>query len=356
MYTSIHVKNFRGLEDLRVEDLRRINLIVGKNNTGKTSLLEAVLLLCWPTKPALTLTLGTMRGQAIDKDRPDPEPIWRALFHGLDHERPIEISGERHGKRRTLSIQAALLENEEEIFLPDEPAAARTVMTLGGIHRIRLRYEPEGGEAIEADAWLDPGSRQIKRRTVRRDDDVPGILLSARANVSLPIDIDRFSDLLREKHEGWVRDALRLLDARLEKLAVVTEAAGPAMYADVGLSSLLPLSVCGEGMVRLFSIVVELAAQRGGLLLVDEIDNGLHHSVMLPFWGALGKLAEELDVQIFATTHNDEIIQSAIEAFSADPSALCLYRLDRRDSGVTATRYSERVLAAAEEANFEVRG
>jgi AAA15 family ATPase/GTPase len=136
----------------------------------------------------------------------------------------------------------------------------------------------------------------------------------------------------------------------------VHESGAPAIYCDLGFPALAPLAVCGDGVVRLFSFVVELTAVKGGVLLIDEIDAGLHYSVMVPFWRALRKLADEHDVQIFATTHNDNLIRSAMAAFDDDLSWLCLFRLDRRKQGIVAVRYDEEALATARDERFEVRG
>lgn len=353
MYTSVHIKNFRGMEDLRVEDIRRINLIVGRNNAGKTSLLEALLLIGWPTRPSLTLTLGTMRGQRRASERPDA--IWRSLFHGMDPSRTIELAtrDERSGFERILSIQAG--PSDEATVLPEQDML-RTPPEGELIQSIRYRYRPPAGEVIETQLFIDPSSGQIRRRAAARDESTPSVLLAARSNVSLPMDIERYSGLLRAKQERWVLDALRIIEPKLEKLELVTEGGEPSIYADVGLPSLVPLAICGEGMVRMFSIVVELTASRGGALLIDEIDNGLHHSVMSPFWGALGQLAADLDVQIFATTHSDEIIRAAIQAFSGDLSALRIFRLDRRGEGLRLVRYGDVALEGVLDHDAEVRG
>ena len=100
---------------------------------------------------------------------------------------------------------------------------------------------------------------------------------------------------------------LCLLEPALERIEVLSETGGPSLYMVLGLDALVPLAVCGEGIVRLFSIIVELIASRNGVLLVDEIDNGLHYSVMPKLWKLLGALVKNHDVQIFATTHNDDM-------------------------------------------------
>lgn len=45
MLNAIHIQNFRLFKDFQLHDLARVNLVVGKNNAGKSSLLEALYLL-----------------------------------------------------------------------------------------------------------------------------------------------------------------------------------------------------------------------------------------------------------------------------------------------------------------------
>ena len=142
----------------------------------------------------------------------------------------------------------------------------------------------------------------------------------------------------------------------MQRIEVLSEITGPSIYLDVGLEVLVPLAVCGEGLVRLFSITVELAASRNGVLLIDEIDNGLHYSVMPRLWQLLGQLVEKHDVQIFATTHNDVILRTALEAFRGLPGVLGLFRIDKRGDRHVMVGYDDEAMAAVLDVHFEVRG
>src|SRR5262249_5933408 len=114
MYSRVSIKNFRGIESLEADELRRINLIVGRNNSGKTTFLEGVFLVGGTTNPAFPTTLGQLRGQRLIGTYPDP--IWRALFRNLDPETPIEILGQwaEEPRGRKLTIQALGLSNYVE--------------------------------------------------------------------------------------------------------------------------------------------------------------------------------------------------------------------------------------------------
>lgn len=104
MYSRISIKNFRGIGSLEVDGLRRINLIVGRNNSGKTTFLEAVFLLGGAPNPQLPTTLGQLRGQRLGDTYPDP--VWRPLFHNSDPRIPVEILGLWNEEPRERKLQS----------------------------------------------------------------------------------------------------------------------------------------------------------------------------------------------------------------------------------------------------------
>ena len=101
---------------------------------------------------------------------------------------------------------------------------------------------------------------------------------------------------------------------------------------------------------------MELTASRNGVLLIDEIDNGLHYSVMADLWHVLGELAEKHNVQVFGTTHNDDMMRSALEAFAGKEGMLGLFRIDKRGDRHVMVSYSEEAMKGILEDAFEVRG
>ena len=110
----------------------------------------------------------------------------------------------------------------------------------------------------------------------------------------------------------------------------------------------------GSGIFRFFEILVALVDTRAGILLIDEIENGIHHSVMAKVWQAIDTLAEELGVPVFATTHSRECIKSAYEALK-DRGSFKLHRLQEREGNIESITYSDDALVGAVEYDIEVR-
>jgi hypothetical protein len=358
MYTNVSIENLRGITRLEAQGLRRINLIVGRNNCGKSTFLEGLFLIGAATDPLLTHTLGLLRGQQWTSAAPDV--IWRPLFHNLEPKTPIRFKWDWPGEllARNLEISAAC-----DPQAPNGTGKA-TLQGIGSgstrqdfpISSITFRYTTGDGECLETKARANPVSSTVDATSRMREDFYPTTLLSARFLRGQIEDLHRFSALVKKKQEGDVLSALRLIEPSLERVEVVSEPGGPSIYLDLGHDALVPLAVCGEGIVRLFSIIIELTASRNGVLLIDEIDNGLHYTVMPRLWQLLGELTEKYDVQIFATTHNEEIVRSALESLMREGGPLGLFRIDRRGEQHVMVSYDDEAMQAVLETHFEVRG
>jgi hypothetical protein len=358
MYSRISIRNFRGIETLDASGFRRINLIMGRNNSGKTTFLESLLLLGGATNPQFATTLGSLRGQRFDKGYPDS--TWRPLFHDLDSMIPVQISGYWEEQRREIGLTIEARESPNLIEVPGSSlesvgivAATTRSAVVGGL---RLLSKDSGGNPISAEVTSDPDSGMIRTTGSFRSAHVRTSLLPARSYASQSRDAQQFSSILRTKNDADIVDALRIIEPRVQRIEVLTEPSGPSIHLDIGLDTLVPLAVCGEGMVRLFSIILELVASRDGVLLIDEIDNGLHYTVMPTLWKLLGELVEKHNVQLFGTTHNDEMLRSALQAFAGTEGTLGLFRIDQRGNRHIMVGYSDEAMEAVREVPFEVRG
>lgn len=149
---------------------------------------------------------------------------------------------------------------------------------------------------------------------------------------------------------------LRAVEPRLRRLSVVVTGSIPMIYGDLGLGRLIPLPVMGEGMARLASIVLAIANTSNGVVLVDEVENGLHHSVLPKVWRLIGEATRTFNAQLFATTHSLECIEAAHRAFrSGGRYDFCLYRLENLGKSNRVITYDQETLEAALETDLEVR-
>lgn len=358
MYHSFSIKNFRCFDDLTIEGLGRINLIGGKNNIGKTALLEALWVHSGPTEPGRVFRLDSSRGLT------DPDRAIRNLFCGFDSNLTIELCA--HGswgeEPRRLTVHAE--ENPRIQLAIGGPGNDRLdIPAPNSQERIVLNYRDESGEKAVAKGWLVKDTDQVRGLTVSYEREgaasvsrlLTGTFLPGRSPGVSQQDVERYSRLEIDGQQDKALQILQVVEPALQRLTVLAAGQEPRLYADVGTKPLIPIELMGEGMSRILSLALAIASSPGGMLLVDEIENGLHYTVMEKVWQAIAAFARSYDVQIFAATHSHHCIQSACRAFEGDEEALLqLYSLGVRKGKISAARYDRERLEFAFEVGLGV--
>lgn len=316
MLTNVDLKNFRGFRDTTIGPLRRVNLIVGQNNTGKTGFLEALaLLLADPPQHAGNLP------QLFRSWGGDWNEFWAWICYNKDSGNPVRITAK----------------------FDDSPEFGCWL----GMANIQVGTTRFTGQTF--------GNLRLYTYGERQSAQLKASVFSTHPTNPKQDAIDYNRVVLRRK-KRQVEDMLQLIEPRLEAIETLQTGNEPLLYADVGLREMIPVTQLGQGFNRLLDIYSEIVAAEAKVLLIDEIENGLHHSVLPTVWKGLFHAAEEVDVQIFATTHSWECVLAADEAARAEPSYdLNLIRLDRVDDNIKATIIDQSALDTAKELHWEMR-
>ena len=108
--------------------------------------------------------------------------------------------------------------------------------------------------------------------------------------------------------------------------------------------------------MRLFRLYLSFFTACNGMVLIDEIENGIHYSVMRDLWNRVRDWIREWNVQFVATTHSAECIDAAMEAFADEPNDLSIHNLFANESGnIKAATFTGEALEGARNLNLEVR-
>ncbi|MBN2306262.1 MAG: ATP/GTP-binding protein [Anaerolineae bacterium] len=353
MFQSFHIKNFRCFRDLKLDGLARVNLIAGANNVGKTALLEALFLHLGPTNPALGDNLNLLRGMKRE-ELGSAEDVWGPLFPNYDIDLVIGIdSRDDANLDRFLSVSLG----EPKITRFTQPQnegerlAAFLTTRLPNRQMVVKYHDSSGQEAVSRAYATDV----ISFEEIGKVTGVPPAVFLGPS--TLRADVERFSDLQAVGREEEITSTLKWLEPRLKRLAVLVTQGVPQLHGDMGIGRLIPLSMMGGGMTRLLSIVLAIATTENGVVLIDEIENGLHYSVMKNIWATIGRASRASNTQIFVTTHSWECITAAHEAFSDILRGydFRLYRLERADEDIQPVKYDQGMLDAAIKVGLEVR-
>lgn len=318
MINELRIENFRGFTSLELKDLKRVNLVVGENNSGKTSLLEAILLLCEPQR--VQQLPGLFRAL---QGNPDMRYFRWLLKDGAS------------GGQGFLSANAGA---EEWRLLLSTPKVADS----------DLANRPAGGYIYQGTSfrmWGDPRARRACRiMSVQHRDPNALVTLVGKAH-------------RKGGGEETLQRLLAKVDPRIKKVRVDPgENDGNQVIVDIGLSELLPVSQVGQGVYRLLVILADIIGENPDVVLIDEVENGLHHSIHEQIWAGLAETAEKLDVQIIATTHSGECLHAAHDSFLGrkdyDLSVIQLFRLE---SGVQGRVLDKKHIEAAIAGKIDLR-
>ncbi len=351
MFQSIVVKNFRCFSGLALSGLERVNLIAGKNNTGKTALLEAIRLNCDPGNGALPNDISKERG--IKAPLRGYEEVASWLFWGrrVGTGAEVQIQDDK-GRWRYLTISlvdAATMRQR----LGDAQQAFRVAEEPGPF--LMLAYKGPNAETAMSIGFMHGKAFSWTGTGIGESWDVPSEFIHSGGAASSR-DVQFFGELEAAKRKAEILPSLQIVEPRLQELSLVPLAGETVIHGDIGLPRLVPVPFMGEGTRRVLSILLAIANARGGVVLIDEIENGLHYSVQKQVWQAIAHAARQNDVQVFATTHSWECIRAADEAFTSDePYDFRLHRLDRVDGTVQVVSYDREGIEISLTTGLEMR-
>ena len=364
MFESIRVRNFRILDDLEIGQLSRINLIAGRNGSGKTSLLEAVFLLAGAGNPHLAVNANVIRINRRSDARSDEqislvevEGLWKALFSNLEISRAIEVTGDYAPLGRlTLKVSSGRPRSTE---IPLGSLGEGAVTNMPDERSLTFRYARP--EDVDVEGHIRMKGKEfevhIKEQGFDVEQPVANVPFSASLLRSWTLNVQedavQLAQLRREKRGHVLLEALRVVEPSLQSIEDNSAGGSPMIWGDVGLSELVPLPVMGEGMTRIARLVLAISSTQDGVVLVDEIENGLHHSILPKVWEAVDKAARQFNAQIFATTHSLECVRAAHEALG--PDGFGLHRLEVIDSKSRCVTYDPQSIDSAVLHSMEVR-
>lgn len=362
MFKVFTIKNFKCFDELKFE-LDQFNLISGKNNAGKTSLLEALLLHLGTNDPRITFNLGNLRGADVHMS---PDEFWGWFFTDYNSMNDIEFS----------SIDNE--DNEKKIVFSLKPFDQKILRAYSGKDN-KDNLHVQKGESqqnyfpnvikdlqLQIDYFKNGNKEKSSTFTFLSDRGIETVGLIARPfpfsiylDCSRRIDretIERFSRLEESNKLDIIIKSLRVIENRLTDLTISVKDGVVGIKADVGIGKLIPISLLGQGIGHLLSIVLAIGSSPKGIVLIDEIENGLHHSVLQDVWHVIIDLARETSTQVIATTHSMECISAAHSAFlNRIPYDFKLHRLERIKDRIELISYDKETMETSIEMNLEVR-
>lgn len=358
MITKLNIDGFKGFQQLELSRLSRITLLGGRNNVGKTSILEALFMFYDRLNPQMILRQFAWRG--VGTIAFNPESMWAPVFYNYDLDRKINISAVVNGSEEKMTVR----------FNPHYvPSSIQANITSPGLKpkQIRTDQEPEPSYALD----IIYNSGKMKKQTAHLVMGVDGIgihidkakieqrhatFLAARGSINPSEDAQKFGQLDIIGKQEKIIDFLRIIEPNLKTLSSVAMGDSSLVHGDIGLTRKIPVVYMGEGVSRLLSIILAIATSKDGIVIIDECENGIHYSAMPKIWKAIALAARENNCQVIGTTHSYECLEAAYNGISGDLANDFSYiRIDRTKDKIIAKCFDHDLLKVAIDTNMEVR-
>ena len=351
MFKSIKINNLRAITELEISNLGRVNLFVGQNNCGKTTLLEALFFIIGRTNPQLLINANVFRGLQFLSNE-----YWDTFFKNMDTDPNIKIS-------------VVLCETEEEQKLVIRPVIQKQT-TAKPVSSDIVSVEIQNGDSkpgftpmgleLKYTSSQDPSAKAISSIFMKgnelitegtKESSVRGVFVCPTTRFDWKV---RFGSIQRNKLFDELIVLLKeiephISDIRINEIGI--------LEADDGLRKLIPVNLMGGGIASFLSIALAMLDMQDGVVLIDEIETGLHHSIQEKLWTGIFNWSEKLNIQVYATTHSDECIKAFSNSVDTTlfGSEARLFRIERKDEKFRAAEYTKELLSESLESKWEVR-
>ena len=352
-FKNIEIKNFRGIDYLKIEDFSRVNVFLGQNNSGKSTVLEAIAMLMSMSNPDVPQQINAIRARKPFSNFIDI----KYFFRNMDVSTPPEVSSEQtDGASRHLKLGLSYV--FDELADPKNEPVQQTGSVVY-VNTLEMNFDITSGATKQSyKSWLrvNPQGLIVNKKSAE------GYMEKNRAWL-IPSDLmtnnlaNDLTELFRRNKKDVVLSLLKLFDEKINGIEILTD---DVYIGFEGMTEMLPARVTGDGLRRYLSIVASAANPMIDMILIDEIDNGLHYSVYKKLWQALFTLAFASDKQLFVTTHSKETLLYLSEMLEERPNyqkEMRLYTLARTLlKGHQAYKYTYEGLSGACENDVELRG
>lgn len=314
-FKNIEIKNFRGIDYLKIDDLSRVNVFLGQNSSGKSTILEAILLLLGMSSPDLPQTLNRIRSRNNLSGIADI----RYMFNNLILTRTPEISAEfADDVRRHLKLNLSYVFNEnEQVVRENGPLPiSDTTAYINTLEMLFDIVEKDEKSSYRTSLTFNQGGTITGRKLA--DGYIEKIYVSLITADLLPGSlVNDLSELFKRKQKDLIVERLANFDKNIYTIDILNN---DVYIGFEGINEMLPLGMSGDGLRRFLNIVASSANPMSNVILIDEIDNGLHYSAYKKLWEAIFALATATNKQVFVTTHSKETLYKLNEMLEENPN------------------------------------
>ena len=358
-YEKLEIENFRGIKSLEIDDLARVNLFVGRNNCGKTSVLESAFLLTGMSYPNVLSMIENWRGLLLNESSD-----LKNFFYNQEYTEGFRLFARQRTGSRELNVVPiyGAFNVGQLVSAPSNSSYASierdttqtgvlssaTEQSLKGL-RFRFTHSAEKNRQYEATMIrVESGDPPFNFQLDEDYKETTHIWFLGRSYG--PHMVDR---MLNEKRKAVLVSSLQSIEPKVRDIRIGLNG---IVMVDIGMDNFLPINHLGDGIVRILNILSTIYWASNEILVIDEIENGLHVSSIKYLWEMVLDASLKNHTQILMTTHSNDVIRGLRMAMEDKSDSVACFWLDKFDDDrVKAYRYSPDELESALDAGIDIR-
>ena len=353
-FKNIEINNFRGIDHLKIDDFSRVNIFLGQNSSGKSSVLECLFLLLGMSNPDLPQTINSIRACSYHSSLLD----LGYMFHNYDLRVSPEISSEMFDEtKRHLALYLTYVFDEKS--QPDIPnGQIPTSETKTFLNTLKMVFDIVSNQQKNSYESCITVNQQglVSNKKLAEGYLEKNSVAFLTSDLAASNPANDLVELAKRRMKDSVIEQLKFFDSRITTLEILNNVAYVGLE---GIDQLLSVNMQGDGLQRYLNIVAASANPMNNILLIDEIENGLHYSAYRKLWEAIFALATTTNKQVFVTTHSKETLQKLNQMLEEHPESrneMRLYTLENTlKKGYQAYKYTYEGLNGACENDIELR-
>jgi len=360
MFETIKIENFRGMKELEIIGLKQFNLLVGKNESGKTSILEALFLLVNPANSLLVHRINLFRNlKKIDST------ILEVLFYKEIFNKGIRLKAELNDPRETRELiitpiknnRIVRIENTNKEIKKDKyyystEDSSEDMSKITGIEMLYNYFSNDCHKEFFSKIILEGANLTFKNDKEYKEKWNGIFICEGTIFDNL---INSLNELQISKKMNRVIQILKKIEPSIKSLEIGAE---NVIYCDIGLRRLVPINILGMGLIKILHIISSIISRKNGIVFIDEIENGLYYQSQKILWDAIFETSLDYNVQIIATTHSIECLRAysmQYNKYIRNKDNLRLFRIEKENDKIDVATYNYNKLISSIDMQWEVR-